>query len=72
MPGFDRTGPRGMGPRTGGGRGFCGRGYGFGRGYSREYPVGLTKDEEKEELIRIIKVYENELEQLKKRLENMK
>lgn len=23
MPGFDRTGPRGMGPMTGGGRGFC-------------------------------------------------
>ena len=23
MPGFDATGPRGMGPRTGGGRGFC-------------------------------------------------
>ena len=37
MPGFDGTGPRGMGPMTGGGRGFCGpwgvgRGYGFGRG----------------------------------------
>jgi len=24
MPGFDGTGPRGMGPMTGGGRGFCG------------------------------------------------
>jgi hypothetical protein len=23
MPGFDRTGPAGMGARTGGGRGFC-------------------------------------------------
>jgi len=23
MPGFDGTGPMGMGPRTGGGRGFC-------------------------------------------------
>ncbi|HUX48563.1 MAG TPA: DUF5320 domain-containing protein [Dehalococcoidia bacterium] len=38
MPGFDGTGPRGMGPMTGGGRGFCspwsiGRMYGFGRGY---------------------------------------
>lgn len=34
MPGFDGTGPRGMGPMTGGGRGFCspwgpGRWYGF-------------------------------------------
>lgn len=23
MPGFDGTGPQGMGPQTGGGRGFC-------------------------------------------------
>jgi len=39
MPGFNGTGPRGMGPMTGGGRGFCnpwGIGainYGFRRGY---------------------------------------
>ena len=42
MPGFDRTGPRGMGSMTGGGRGYCavpagssflgrGQGSGFGR-----------------------------------------
>lgn len=31
MPGFDGTGPAGMGPRTGGGRGFCFPG---GSGYS--------------------------------------
>jgi len=47
MPGFDGTGPRGMGPMTGGGRGFCspyGFGGGFGRGYGfrmgMPYPVG--------------------------------
>jgi len=28
MPGFDGTGPRGQGPRTGGGFGFCGPGSG--------------------------------------------
>jgi hypothetical protein len=28
MPGFDGTGPRGLGPRTGGGFGFCGPGAG--------------------------------------------
>ncbi len=47
MPGFDGTGPGGMGPMTGGGRGFCnpagaggslfgrglGRGFGRGRGF---------------------------------------
>ncbi|NMC48807.1 MAG: DUF5320 domain-containing protein [Desulfovibrio sp.] len=39
MPGFDGTGPRGAGPMTGGGFGYCGpagpvggRGMGFGRG----------------------------------------
>ena len=45
MPGFDRTGPMGMGPRTGGGRGYCGSGglgnsagsgwFGRGRGMGR-------------------------------------
>ncbi len=54
MPGFDGTGPRGMGPMTGGGRGFCSpwgrgtgaRGYGIPRGpgygyryYGRPWPV---------------------------------
>lgn len=38
MPGFDRTGPAGMGPRTGWGRGFCGptggrRAFGAGFGW---------------------------------------
>lgn len=46
MPGFDRSGPMGAGPMTGGRRGFCARtdradvagsftGYGLGRGYRR-------------------------------------
>lgn len=33
MPGFDGTGPMGMGPRTGGGRGFCASGIGATYGY---------------------------------------
>ena len=46
MPGFDGTGPMGMGPLTGGGRGFCSpwgigaqRTYGFPRptGYAYRY-----------------------------------
>ena len=32
MPGFDGTGPRGIGPMTGGGRGFC-----------NPYEVGVKK-----------------------------
>ena len=46
MPGFDGTGPRGMGPMTGGGRGFCSpwgigaqnRAYGFTPGMGYGYP----------------------------------
>ncbi len=52
MPGFNRTGPMGAGPMTGGARGLCnpatagtmpaygggyGRGPGFGRGFRRGY-----------------------------------
>ena len=52
MPGFDGTGPRGMGPMTGGGRGFCSpwgvgaapRGYGIPPriGYGYPYYAGAT------------------------------
>ncbi len=43
MPGFDGTGPGGMGPMTGGGRGFCSpwgvrsAGYAYGNYASRPY-----------------------------------
>ncbi|MEE4357555.1 MAG: DUF5320 domain-containing protein [Desulfococcaceae bacterium] len=45
MPGYDRTGPRGTGPMTGGGFGFCNAAGGFnrqnfGRGYGRCRPGG--------------------------------
>lgn len=46
MPGFDRTGPRGVGPRTGWGRGPCGRGMGFGRGFGRGFKAGWGPVEE--------------------------
>ena len=47
MPGFDGRGPRGMGPMTGGGRGFCspwglGRGwFGWGRGRGGSWGRGF-------------------------------
>ncbi|MBW1735637.1 MAG: DUF5320 domain-containing protein [Deltaproteobacteria bacterium] len=51
MPGFDRTGPEGRGPMTGGGRGLCaparagyaggfGRRPAGGRGFGRGYGLG--------------------------------
>ena len=60
MPGFDGTGPRGMGPMTGGGAGYCvtpeggmamrprGRrflGRGNGRGAGRGYMVPFEREE---------------------------
>ncbi len=54
MPRGDRTGPNGMGPRTGRGAGFCngynrpgymnggaGTGFGYGRGMGRGYGRGM-------------------------------
>jgi hypothetical protein len=55
MPGFDGTGPRGMGPMTGGGRGFCGlyrarvwHPYWAGRwaGYGYTYGAAPTREQE--------------------------
>jgi len=46
MPGFDGTGPMGMGPMTGRGMGPCGRGYGrpfgFGRGWGSGRGLGFS------------------------------
>jgi len=49
MPGFDGTGPRGMGPMTGGARGFCNPSYAGGRApfggaypYSAPYGTGYV------------------------------
>lgn len=70
MPGFDRTGPRGMGPMTGRGMGYCGGGMrcgygrGFGRGCGWGYRAPITKDEEKEMLKEEIKVLEKRIEEL--------
>jgi len=47
MPGFDRTGPMGGGPATGGGRGYCGIGAvadaRFGRGFGRGGGQGFRR-----------------------------
>lgn len=41
MPGFDRTGPRGEGPMTGGARGYCNPdNAGYGSAYGRGYGLG--------------------------------
>lgn len=40
MPGYDRTGPAGMGPMTGGRRGMCGRGSRYGASGYGNYGAG--------------------------------
>ena len=43
MPGFDRTGPSGQGPRTGRGLGPCGGGQAFGRGRGAGRGMGFGR-----------------------------
>ncbi|MBW2996926.1 DUF134 domain-containing protein [Candidatus Woesearchaeota archaeon] len=71
MPGRDRTGPQGQGPRTGRGQGPCGRGRGVGRGQGRGFGwrrtadvQQLTKEEEK-------RLLEEERQEIEKRLKEI-
>jgi hypothetical protein len=74
MPGFDGTGPNGMGPMTGGGRGFCGPRasqatwgpYGARRwgGYGYGYPPAPTREQE-------LKFLKDEAQKLRRTLEDM-
>jgi len=71
MPGFDGTGPRGLGPMTGGRRGFCslppgsaGIAYRSGRSagaYGAAYPVTSTQGE--------LELLRNEFAQMQSELE---
>lgn len=78
MPGMDRTGPLGMGSRTGRGMGPCGRGFrrGFGRGlgFRQMYqePVTLNKTDEKKILQEELKEIELEKKEIEKRLKEIK
>ena len=86
MPRFDRTGPGGMGPMTGRGLGPCGRGYGWGRGsgYGGGWDCGpwgcpplgyaqrVTKKEEKEILEDELGAIQEEMNEIKARLEELR
>ena len=61
MPGMDGTGPLGQGPMTGRGFGRCRWNFAF----RNPQQVTLTKQEE-------VKILEAELEEIKKRLKNLK
>ncbi|MEA2113158.1 MAG: DUF5320 domain-containing protein [Patescibacteria group bacterium] len=80
MPGLNRTGPEGQGPRTGRGLGPCGggtgwrgwrrwgRGLGFGRFWSAKNKKDVLEDEEKtlEEELREVRKEKAALEDEKK------
>ncbi len=76
MPGLDRTGPFGMGPMTGRGFGFCGRGIrrGMGRGFAYRRGFGfteMTKEEEKKLLEQEKKILEEEKKEIEARLKEL-
>lgn len=84
MPGFDGTGPRGLGPMTGGGRGFCSPwgiraapgSYGYPRGAGHPYygmyrpglPVRMTREQELEFLKTEAQNLRDELKELEARI----
>lgn len=74
MPGFDRTGPQGLGSLTGRGFGPCGRGLGrrsgFGRGLGKYFGWNdpKTKEEKIADTKSYIKALEEEIEDTKKQL----
>ena len=88
MPGEDRTGPRGMGPRTGRGMGFCsgynnpgfgrrafGRGWGMGKRMWNQfsYPTqNPTAEQEKQMLEEELKQLDQEETALKSEKESLK
>lgn len=74
MPGGDGTGPMGMGPMTGGGRGFCAipmkdwrgpyGGRGFGRGRGRGWRGGWMRfNQPQEEDLETLKAYACDIKQ---------
>lgn len=83
MPGFNGTGPLGLGPGTGRGLGPCGAGMGWRRGYGRWWARGfgrgfwgyqprISEKEEKEMLEDKVVGLEEELKAVKERLSEIK
>jgi hypothetical protein len=73
MPGYDGTGPRGMGAMTGRGYGPCGRGMVLGRGYGRFSGRNyLSRREEIEDLEDEAKDMEADLKALRERINDIK
>ncbi len=87
MPGFNGTGPRGVGPGSGWGQGPCGAGQkrrffgrglnrGFGRGFGRffswNYNSNVSKGDQLSELQEEEKYMEEEMKNIKEEINNLK
>jgi len=78
MPGFNRTGPQGLGERTGRGLGNCVEGMrrGFGRGAGRCGFYGMARQVNQQDEQKIleaeIEVLENEKRAISERIESLK
>jgi len=83
MPGFDRTGPGGMGPMTGGGRGLCNPAGGYRRfspgfrgsvWYNRGYAAPAQPDFDRMDLEGLknqTEALKKELQALERQIENL-
>jgi hypothetical protein len=81
MPRLDRTGPQGVGARTGRGMGSCGGGSGFQMGCDRGFrrgvgggrvPIQMTSSEETRLLTEDAKMMEEQIKLVKGRLAELK
>ena len=71
MPGFNRTGPSGLGPRTGRGFGPCGQGLRRGMGCSMGYRAPITSNQEKEILTEDMNFLQEEIKAIKERIKEL-
>jgi len=71
MPGFDGTGPRGMGPMTGGGRGFCSP-WGIGAALgATPFTPQMTREQELDFLKNQAQAMRGQLEQIEARIQQL-
>jgi hypothetical protein len=85
MPGFDGTGPRGMGPMTGGGRGFCavplpmawptymgtGAYHSYGLPWATPFAPPMTREQELDSLKTQAQGMRGQLEQIEARIQQL-
>ena len=85
MPGFDGTGPRGMGSMTGGGRGFCSpwgigtayrpyglpQGTGYGYSVTAPFTAAMNREQELDFLNSQSQALKTQLEQIEARIRQL-